>query len=88
MVGANLWAVADENCQVCGARIGSPLTGQHPGDFHEDGTLRTLSGYTLEEAHPYDGLLSLCEECLRMVINQEFLDLHQRAVRAEELGLK
>lgn len=82
---ANMWGAAEDNCQICGVMIGGPRTGVMEGDYYEDGTLRSTEGYSIETR---DGqYLTLCEDCLRMTVNQQFLDLHQRKVKAEEQGM-
>jgi len=87
-VSSNMWKAIDEKCEICGATMDTPRPSHHERDYDEDGNLRNTAGCTIQGEQPYDGTITVCEDCLQMFINQEFLDLHQRAVRAEELGLR
>ncbi len=77
-MASNMWKPLEDKCEICGAKFNEPREQQ-------DGTIRETSGSTIENDDGH--YLTVCEDCLRMITNQEFLDLHQRMVRAEELGL-
>lgn len=84
-MASNMWKPVEDKCEICGAKFDEPRNGSHENDYNDDGTPRDTLGSTIEDD---DGkYLTLCEDCLRMITNQEFLDVHQRMVRAEELGL-
>jgi len=69
-MAANMWKNMEHTCEICGVEIGS----ERDDEYEEDGeTPLRVSGATLEGEE--GGYLTLCQDCLDLIINQDWTGL-------------